>query len=242
MNNALIITIDGPAASGKGTLARALGHWFNFAVLDTGLLYRLVGLDCHRAGIDHHDHVNATKRAQELAANLTLSQLDHPDLRGGEAGKYASIYSAIPGVRDALTEFQRGFAANPPLFRDGHRPSGAILDGRDCGTEICPNAPLKFYVVADVTERAHRRARDLQARGEDITYEAVLNDLMVRDHRDMTRAVAPTKPADDAVIIDTTARGIDDIAQEAASITQATLGIYPDLPEGDITPHADGRE
>lgn len=242
MTNNLIITIDGPAASGKGTLARALGHRFNFAVLDTGLLYRFVGLACHQAGINPHDETRAGEMARKLAAGLTLAQLDDPVLRGVEASRYASIYSALPSVRDALVDFQREFALHPPSFGDGHHASGAILDGRDCGTVICPDAPLKFYVIADVSERAHRRVADLTARGFPADYEAVLNDLMVRDHRDMTRAAAPTVPAEDAVMIDTTGRNVNEIVEETAATVQRVLGIYPDVAEAEITLHKDGRE
>jgi CMP/dCMP kinase len=237
----LVITIDGPAAAGKGTIARAIGHLFDFIILDTGMLYRLVGLDCHRAGIDPHDPVAATKRAEELAALLVKNPklLDDPDLRGRDAGIYASIYSAIPGVRAALTQYQRDFADHPPLFPDGRHPGGAILDGRDCGTVICPNAALKFYITAHIEERAHRRHRDLQARGDDISYNNVLQDLTQRDHRDMTRAVAPTMPADDAIIIDTTNRTVDDIVAEAADWVQSRLGLAQALPDGEFSQHGE---
>jgi cytidylate kinase len=243
MENSLIITVDGPAAAGKGTIANALGHAFDMVVLDTGLLYRLVGLNCHRVGIDPHDHASATARAQELATVIVddPSVLDHPDWRGREAGIYASVYSAIPGVRAALTEIQRNFAAHPPSARDGHHPIGAILDGRDCGTEIVPWAPLKFYITAHVDERAHRRHRDLVARGEDVAYTDVLQDLIARDHRDMTRATAPTRPADDAVMIDTTGRSIDDILVEVMDIAQNRLDLSPPTLEGEITKHPEER-
>ncbi len=240
--SSLVITLDGPAASGKGTLARALGHRFNLAVLDTGLLYRLVGLACHRAGVDPHDAVAATRIAEQMAARLTLAQLDHRDLRGVEASRAASVYSAIPGVRSALTAFQRDFAASPPAFLDGHPASGAILDGRDCGTVICPAAPLKFYIIADVSERAHRRLRDLESRGITADYESVLNDLMVRDHRDMTRAVAPTVAADDAITMDTTGRSVDALVDELGAYVEAKLHLARDASSGTITPHDTVRE
>lgn len=240
--SSLVITLDGPAASGKGTLARALGHRFNLAVLDTGLLYRLVGLACHRAGIDPHNVEAATKIAEQYAAHLTLVQLDHPDLRGVEASRAASVYSAIPSVRDALISFQRDFAARPPAFPDGHPASGAILDGRDCGTVICPAAPLKFYIIADVSERAHRRLRDLESRGIAADYESVLNDLMVRDHRDMTRAVAPTVAAEDAITIDTTGRSVDVLVDELGQYVEEKLHLSRDVSGVTITPHDTVRE
>lgn len=243
MENSLIITVDGPAAAGKGTIANALGHAFDMVVLDTGLLYRLVGLNCHRAGIDPHDHASATHRAEELAIAIAndLSILEHPDLRGREAGIYASVYSAIPGVRTALIDIQRNFAAHPPLARDGHHPIGAILDGRDCGTVIVPWAPLKFYVTAHVDERAHRRHRDLVAHGDQVSYADILQDLTARDHRDMTRATAPTRPADDAVMIDTTGHSIDDILAEVIAIAQNRLDLSPPTLEGEITKHPEER-
>jgi cytidylate kinase len=226
MTNKTIITIDGPSASGKGTLARGLGHLFDMAVLDTGLLYRLVGLACHRQGVDPHDDARAAAIAQDLVRDLTMATLlAAPDLRGIEAGRYASVYGALLNTRAALTSFQRDFADHPPLFPHGRHPAGAILDGRDCGTVIYPLAPLKFYVTAEVSERAHRRTLELQRHGIDADYGLILNELMVRDHRDATRAVAPTKPAEDAVMIDTTDRRPEDVIDEVADIVTDRLRI-----------------
>ena len=170
------IAIDGPAASGKGTIARALAQRFRFHHLDTGLLYRAVGA---KGG----DPVTA-------AEGLTTEDLARPDLRTNEAGQAASRVAAIPAVRDALIDFQRRFAMMEP---------GAVLDGRDIGTVICPDAPLKLYVVASDEVRARRRASELGADPAE-----TLAALRERDARDRARATAPLRPADDAVILDTT--------------------------------------
>lgn len=239
MTNKTIITIDGPAASGKGTIARAVARAFDMTVLDTGLLYRVLGLEAHRLGISPHDEHHVTVLANDIAAELarTSVRLDDPELRGRTAGVYASVYAAIPGARAALIDFQRNFAVRPPVFTDGRHPSGAILDGRDCGTIICPDAPLKLYVTAHVDVRAHRRHRDLLDRGENVTYNDILQDLMARDHRDMTRATAPTLPAEDAVMIDTTSRSVYDIVSDVIDLIRSRLHIHPATPDHDIKKH-----
>ncbi|MBV0891771.1 cytidylate kinase [Paracoccus sp. Z118] len=188
------IAIDGPAASGKGTIARALAARFGFGHLDTGLLYRAVGA---RGG----DPVRA-------ARNLTPDDLGRPGLRSAEAGQAASRVAAIPEVRAALVEFQRRFAAGEP---------GAILDGRDIGTVICPDADVKLFVIADDLTRARRRAAELGAdEGE------MLAQLRERDARDSARATAPLRPAGDAVTLDTTALSIDEAVDAAvAAVEQA---------------------
>lgn len=188
------IAIDGPAASGKGTIARALATRFGFGHLDTGLLYRAVGA---RGG----DPVRA-------ARDLTTDDLARPDLRSAEAGQAASRVAAIPEVRAALIEFQRRFAAGEP---------GAILDGRDIGTVICPDADVKLFVIADDLTRARRRAAELGAdEGE------MLAQLRERDARDSARATAPLRPAGDAVTLDTTALSIDEaVAAAVAAVEQA---------------------
>jgi CMP/dCMP kinase len=175
-NMIFTVAIDGPAAAGKGTIARAVADHFGFAHLDTGLLYRAVGA---LGG----DPVVA-------AQNLTPEDLKRDDLRSGAAGVAASKVAAIPQVRAALAEFQRRFAR-----RDG----GAVMDGRDIGTVICPDAEIKFYVTADATVRAHRRW--LEIGGDEAQ---VLADVLARDRRDSTRETSPLRPAEDAIIIDTT--------------------------------------
>ena len=189
------IAIDGPAASGKGTIARALAAHYGFAHLDTGLLYRAVGA---RGG----DPV-AAARALEPA------DLARPGLRTAEAGIAASIVAAIPEVRAALVDFQRRFAAQEP---------GAILDGRDIGTAICPHAEVKLYVIADDRTRAQRRAAELDA-DEDET----LAQLRDRDARDSTRAATPLRPAPDAVFLDTTTITIDEAIARAVAEVEARM-------------------
>lgn len=184
------IAIDGPAASGKGTIARALARHFGFAHLDTGLLYRAVGA---KGG----DPVQA-------ARSLTPDDLAREDLRSAAAGQAASRVAAIPEVRAALTEFQRAFARTEP---------GAVLDGRDIGTVICPGAEVKIYVTASDSVRAHRRAMELGA-----DEAVILAELRERDARDAARDVAPMRPADDAEALDTTALRIEDAIARAIAI------------------------
>lgn len=180
---AFTVAIDGPAAAGKGTIARAVADHFGFAYLDTGLLYRAVG----QRMLDGEDPV-------EAAAALRTADLDHPDLRGAEAAQAASKVAVIPEVRAALLDFQRAFS---------RRMGGAVLDGRDIGTVICPEAEAKLYVTASDETRAARRHKELIDRGREISFEQVLAELRERDARDSERATAPLKPAEDAVLIDT---------------------------------------
>lgn len=239
MINKNILTIDGPAASGKGTIARALARVFDMAILDTGLVYRLLGLTAYQSGIDPHDDLHVTELAIRLAEELarTSSRLDNPELRGRTAGMYASVYAIVPSARTALINFQRNFALHPPVFADGRHPSGAILDGRDCGTIICPEAPLKLYVTAHVDIRAHRRHLDLTKQGENVTYNDILQDLIARDHRDMIRAVAPTLPAEGAIILDTTDRSVTDLVTEVTKLVIKNLNIQPTAADHDIQKH-----
>jgi cytidylate kinase len=200
----IVIAVDGPAASGKGTLARRLATQFSFAYLDTGKLYRAVGLKVLRAGGDPEDD----DAAEATARSLDVSELDDPDLAGDEAASAASKVAAIDAVRAALLDFQRSFAATPPDV-DGEPAEGAVLDGRDIGTVICPDATAKLFVTADVEVRADRRHKELLNRGEASIYARVLEDLKARDARDMNRETAPLRPADDAVVLDTTELDVD---------------------------------
>lgn len=191
-----IIAIDGPAASGKGTIARAIAAHFGFHHLDTGLLYRATGA---KGG----DPV-------EAARTLTPEDLARPDLRSDEAGQAASRVAAIPAVRAALVDYQRRFAAQEP---------GAVLDGRDIGTVICPDAAVKLYVTASDRARAIRRAAELGADAD-----AVLEQLRERDRRDSERATAPLKPAPDAVLLDTTGLSIHEAVERAKGIVAGIRG------------------
>jgi cytidylate kinase len=196
---AFTIAIDGPAAAGKGTISRAVAAHFGFAHLDTGLLYRAVG--CRM--LEGTDPV-------EAAQSLTQTDLERQDLRGAAAAQAASKVATIPEVRAALLDFQRAFA---------RRAGGAVLDGRDIGTVICPEAEAKLFVTASPEVRALRRHAELASAGSDMSFDEVLQDVHERDARDSDRSTAPLRPADDAVLIDTSAMDI------AAAIEAAIAAI-----------------
>lgn len=198
----MIIAIDGPAAAGKGTLARRLAAHFDFAFLDTGLIYRATGMKVARTGGDPADPA----AAETAARSLSPEDMAASDLRSDVAAQAASKVAAIPAVRAALLDFQRAFAHNPP---DGKK--GAVLDGRDIGTVVCRDAPAKLFVTASVEVRANRRLKELRERGEAAIYAAVLRDMKERDERDSNRGVAPLEPARDAFLLDTS-----DLDAEAA--------------------------
>lgn len=199
-----VIAIDGTAASGKGTMAKRLAAHMGYAYLDTGLLYRRVALTLLAQNIPA-DNVEA---AVQAARTLDANKLDDPALRGAAAGRDASVVAAIPEVRMALHDFQREFPAK------SGKP-GAILDGRDIGTVIFPEAILKFYVDAEIEVRAQRRHKELIGQGLEITYEKVLEDMKIRDARDGGRDFRPMKAAADAIAINTTHMGPDEVFQEA---------------------------
>jgi cytidylate kinase len=201
----MIIAIDGPAASGKGTLAKRIAAHFGFHVLDTGLLYRAVARDIERARFRLDDRWAALCAAR----NLNPSTLDDAALRGVPAGDKASVIARIPEVRLALLQYQRDFARKPP---------GAVLDGRDIGTVVCPDADIKIYITATPEERARRRHLEHQARGEAATYESLLADIRSRDERDSSRAIAPLAEASDAIHLDTTAMDADAVFAAALAI------------------------
>ncbi len=209
-----VIAIDGPAAAGKGTLARRIARHYGFAHLDSGSLYRAVGLALLEAGRDPHDEEAAVAAARGLDPAL----LARPELRREDVGEAASIVAAMPAVREALLAFQRGFARHPP----GDAP-GVVIDGRDIGTVVCPDADLKFFVTASDAERARRRQRELEERGEDAAFAQVLADLKRRDERDARRATAPLRPAEDAVLLDTTEMDIDAVFAAARRIIDSRL-------------------
>ena len=196
-----VIAVDGPAASGKGTIARRLARHFGYAYFDTGLLYRALAKRLIDAGLDPGDAASAEDAALAIGAD----ELQADGLRAEEITAAASVVAVHPGVRKALVDFQRGFSASPP---DG-RP-GAVLDGRDIGTVICPDAAHKIFVDADLAVRAERRRRELQDRGLESIYSRVLRDMEARDARDRTRSTAPLVPAGDAFVIDTSAMNADE--------------------------------
>ncbi len=208
---AFVVAIDGPAAAGKGTLAAALAARLGLAYLDTGLLYRTVGKIMAVRGFDLDDG----DLAGAIAAGLDPDDLKRADLRGREAGELASRVAVHPQVRAALVDFQRGFAATPP---------GAVLDGRDIGTVICPDADVKIYVTASPEVRARRRTDELAAKGRDVDYARILEEVKERDARDSSRAVAPLKPADDAVLLDTSDLGPAEVLTRALAIVAGKRG------------------
>jgi len=210
LTRSFVIAIDGPAASGKGTLARRLAERYGFAHLDTGALYRAVGRDVLALGGDPAD----AGAAESAALALDAGSLADARLRDEDVGRAASLVAVHPGVRATLLDFQRRFAAKAP---------GAVLDGRDIGTVICPDADLKLYVTASVEARAERRVKELERRGEASDPPAILADLAARDARDSARASAPLKLAEDAVPLDTTALDADQVFDRAVALVEARL-------------------
>ncbi len=192
----LVVTVDGPTASGKTTLARRIAEIYGLPFLDTGLLYRAVARRLLAAGRPVEDEAAAVAAAR----SLTPADLERPDLHAEEVSQAASRVAAIPAVRAALLDWQRAFAA---------RPEGAVLAGRDTGTVVVPEAPVKLFVTASVEARARRRFRQLRARGERPIFARVLEELEARDRRDTERAVAPLRPAPDALVLDTTDEDVE---------------------------------
>ena len=204
----MIIAIDGPAASGKGTLAKRLAAHYGYRHLDTGVIYRAVAYALIRAGADLCDEARAVQAALELDPD----KFEDPILKTQTVAEAASVVSAIPRVREALVNFQRRFAAGPP---------GAVLDGRDIGTVICPHAEVKIFVLADPEVRARRRTLEARARGEKADEAAVWADILRRDERDKNRTVAPLKPADDAYLLDNSNLDIEGGVRAAIDIVEA---------------------
>jgi cytidylate kinase len=204
----MIIAIDGPAASGKGTIARRLAALYGLPHLDTGLLYRATA----RALIDAGHRLDEPFHAVEAARGLALIDFDESQLRGESMGEAASVVASLPEVRAALIEAQRRFA---------RRAEGAVLDGRDIGTVICPDAEVKIFVTASAEARAQRRAIELAGRGGKVDFASVLEDILRRDSRDSERSAAPLRPAPDAAILDTTNLGVDAAVDAARAIVDA---------------------
>ncbi|MGH7093346.1 MAG: (d)CMP kinase [Stellaceae bacterium] len=222
MGTPFVIAIDGPAGSGKGTLAAALARRFGLAHLDTGRLYRAVAALVLDKGGDPADPAAATAAAQRLDAGM----LGDPRLRGEAVGSAASVIAAIPAVRAALLAFQRAFAAHPPPIDGKTAANGAVLDGRDIGTIVCPDAAVKLYITASAAERAQRRVKELRQSGTPAIYQAVLQDIEERDARDSGRRVAPLEAAPDAVEIDTTGLGPDAVLEQACQLVTRALAAW----------------
>lgn len=208
----LTIAIDGPAASGKGTLAKRIAAHYGLACLDTGLLYRAVGRDVLEAGSSLDDE----KAAAAAARALDPETLDDPGLRLPDMGDAASVVAKFASVRAALLDFQRDVAAQEP---------GAVLDGRDIATVVLPDADVKIFVTADVEVRARRRHQEQVARGEPVGFERTLETIRDRDARDMGRKDAPLRQADDAVLLDTTRLGIEEAFQAALDIVRSKIEL-----------------
>lgn len=204
----LVIAVDGPAASGKGTLARRLAAHYGLPYLDTGLLYRMVA----RAMLDDGRDIHDAAAAEHVVASFDQSGFAEETLRGREIGEAASVVAAMPAVRKGLIERQRSFAA---------QSQGAVLDGRDIGTVICPEAPAKLFVTATPEVRAARRHKELAGRGEAASFEGILADIRRRDARDSGRSDAPLKAAEDAVILDTSALTVEEAVAAAITIVNA---------------------
>jgi cytidylate kinase len=207
----MIIAIDGPAASGKGTLAKRIAAYLGYGCLDTGLLYRAVARDVLAAGGSLEDEALAAR----LAQTLDLKSLEDSGLRLPGAGDSASVVAKFPKVRRALLELQRDFASQEP---------GAVLDGRDIGTVVCPDAPVKIFVTAAVEVRARRRFEEMRKRGEPVTYERVLDMIRLRDERDAGRADSPMRPACDAILLDTTDLDIEAAFEAAVGLIKRKIG------------------
>jgi CMP/dCMP kinase len=216
-----VVAIDGPAAAGKGTLSRRLAAELGFAHLDTGALYRAVGVSVLRAGGDPSDPAAAAAAARALSPDDGV--LNDPALRSDAAAQAASKVAAIPEVRAALLDFQRRFASHPP-----GGALGAVLDGRDVGTVVCPDAPAKLFVTASVEARAGRRLQELVDRGLPADADAVLADMKARDERDSSRSAAPLKAADDAALLDTTDLDAAAAYAAASALVRGKLGWAED--------------
>ena len=207
----MIIAIDGPAASGKGTLGKLIARHWGLPCLDTGLLYRAVARDVHARGFRLPD----TWPAVALARSLDPSSLDDPGLRSPGTGEWASIVALLSEVRAALLDYQRAFAA---------QPGGAVLDGRDIGTVVCPAADVKIFVTASPEVRARRRFLERQAQSEVVTYETGLADIQRRDARDAGRESAPMRPAADATLLDTSDLDIEAAFDAAVGLIKRKIG------------------
>lgn len=209
----MLVAIDGLAASGKGTLGKKIASHFGMAYLDTGKLYRIVGYkalkDKLNLGKVSANDPEEIEKVLKIAENINIKEIDEIDLSNEEIGIAASIVSAVPGVRQALLGIQRKTAKSP---------KGAVLDGRDIGTVVCPDADIKLFIVADLETRAERRFKELQKNDSRVIYSSVLQDLRDRDDKDKKRSISPLTPAKDAILVDTTRMSMDQVFDKAMSI------------------------
>lgn len=218
----MIITVDGPAAAGKGTLSQKLADKYNLAYFDTGMIYRAVGLMMLQNSFDLNDVASAENMAAQLSFSKMLELAKDKDFRSAVGGKAASIVSSYSGVRARLLDMQRNFAKNP-LFADGKPASGVIYDGRDTGTVVCPHADVKFFITASPEVRAQRRYDEFLQKGLKMSFEDVLKDVIARDERDANRKDAPMIPAEDAILLDTSMMNIDEVFQKAVAFIDEKL-------------------
>ncbi len=218
----MIITIDGPASAGKGTLANSLSDRYDMAYFDTGMVYRAVGLQMVLDNLPLDDEAAAEATAKALTFPKMMALSTHQDFRSDIGGKAASIVAAMPKVRQALLKMQQDFACNP-VFADGRAAKGAIYDGRDTGTVVCPDADIKLYVTASPEVRAERRYKEFLSKGLNKTYAEVLAQIKERDERDENRAAAPLKPAADAIIFDTSALDAAEVFEKVCLIIDKKL-------------------
>ena len=216
----MIITIDGPAAAGKGTLAQQLAEKYRLAYFDTGMVYRAVGLELLNAGLVPDDEAAAEKAARSLTFAKMHLLSRQPEFRSAAGGQAASKVAAIPEVRKILLKMQQDFALNPKS-PEGENMDGVVYDGRDTGTVVCPGADIKFFITASPEVRAMRRHKEYLQKGMASDYDDVLAQTKERDQRDSPRASAPLKPAEDAVIIDTSSMDIAEVFAEACRIIEA---------------------
>lgn len=213
----MIITVDGPAAAGKGTLAAKLADKYNLAYFDTGMVYRAVGLEMLLAQQDLSNTEQAEKLAQSLTFPRMITLSKNPEFRSLNGSRAASAVAAMPGVRSALLHMQQNFSKNP-VFADGSQAAGAIYDGRDTGTVVCPHADIKFFVTASPEIRAMRRFKEYEQKGQAADYNEVLEQTIARDKSDFARA--GSQPAEDAIHFDTSDLSIDEVFTQVCKIIE----------------------
>lgn len=218
----MIITIDGPAAAGKGTLANKLAQKYGLAYFDTGMVYRAVGLDMILQHFDISDESQAEKIAQNMTFPHMIELSKHPDFRSNIGGEAASKVAAMPKVRLALLKMQQDFALNPE-FADGGKAKGVVYDGRDTGTTICPNADIKFFITASPEVRAARRHKEFLSKGINISFEEVLSQTRIRDERDSSRSSSPMTIAEGAIVIDTSDLDIDQVFEQVCNTVNSKI-------------------